>query len=109
MENSPDATIISHEPFLDNFEILKSRGEKITIFAAEDADAAVIIPKINAFAAELRKNNYEEKIVTAKEPLEIEISEKAELEKYTFHVFVIDKRRFADNPGYSAPKIIIKE
>jgi plastocyanin len=95
-------------PYVEPFNIRVQPGDTITLRTETKTSAAVVIPGVKLFTDLQQKDNYHQFVIDEGSEQTLKISETGTSGYYTFHVFIIQTGKFADNPGYSAPKIIIQ-
>ena len=95
-------------PYVEPFNIRVQPGDTITLKTDDKTSAAVVIPGVKLFTDLQNKDNYHQFVIDEGSERTIKISDTGTSGYYTFHVFMIQIGKFADNPGYSAPKIIIQ-
>jgi len=105
--------ISSTAPYVEKekFRIEPEAGDTIVFNTGEGAAAAIIIPQAKCFLnqAEAENENYiQDKLAANKSPaITFTVKNYPAKGIYFYHVFMIDQKEFADNPGHSAPKIVI--
>jgi hypothetical protein len=109
MGNSIKITIGSESKnYVDKFEIKPQPGTDIEVEAEAGYAAAIAIPNANTFLENAESDGYIQVIVDNNNPQVFRVKSEPSIGHHYYHVFMITQQEFADNPGSSAPKIVIE-
>lgn len=101
--------ISQKENYVEPFEITVNAGDTIEIKSQDKSQAALVIPNTKAFLELPANEGYIEHRFPTDSDLTLKVKESPIPGRYSYHVYMVVPDKFADYPGHSAPKIIIRE
>jgi len=99
--------ISNQAPYVDPFTIQAGAGDEIKVVTGANAAAAISIPDAFTFLVEAEKEGYSQVYIPAESYRIFTVKSDPETGTHYYHVFMQAQDEFADNPGSSAPKIVI--